>query len=136
MANDKTTIQCAPDGPLLVRGPTMLASPDGAQSWPTGKATVLCRCGASANKPFCDGSHRAAGFSDAGHRPQPDRAASPASAGAPECRVLPAGPYELRGSFRLEGFEASGEELYLCRCGQSRNKPFCDGSHRTAGFQG
>lgn len=133
--NVPTIIQCAPDGPLLVRGPTKLVSPDG-KPWATAKTTALCRCGSSANKPFCDGKHRAAGFSDAGARPQPQHAASPSAPGAPQCTVHPAGPYALRGALRLEGFDGQGEELYLCRCGGSGNKPFCDGSHKTNGFQG
>jgi CDGSH-type Zn-finger protein len=27
------------------------------------------------------------------------------------------------------------DEIYLCRCGQSSNKPFCDGTHKTCGFE-
>ena len=53
-------------------------------------------------------------------------------------RVRPGGPYEVRGGAEVvDGEEklvkeSSGEEtLYLCRCGRSKTKPFCDGSHRT-----
>jgi CDGSH-type Zn-finger protein len=50
------------DGPLLVRGDFTLLTQDGEPIDP-GRATVaLCRCGKSAIKPFCDGSHRLAGF--------------------------------------------------------------------------
>ena len=49
------------------------------------------------------------------------------------------GPYRVKGSVRLEGVEfgvgASREHFTLCRCGHSRNKPFCDGSHWYAGFR-
>ncbi len=134
--DETVTIQCAPDGPLLLRGPVRLASPDGAQTWPTGKASALCRCGASANKPFCDGRHRAAGFRDADARPAPERSAAPDAQGPAECLVHADGPYEARGALRLEGFAGEGESLWLCRCGQSKAKPFCDGSHRAAGFRG
>ena len=50
------------DGPLLVRGDFAIVSQDG-EPIDAGRATVaLCRCGRSAIKPFCDGSHRPAGF--------------------------------------------------------------------------
>ena len=47
-------------------------------------------------------------------------------------RVLKDGPLELRGRMLLAG-EAIGEEAWLCRCGASANKPWCDGSHTTSG---
>ena len=51
------------------------------------------------------------------------------------------GPLKVEGDFQLldsEGktLEHKGEAAYLCRCGQSSNKPFCDGSHTKAGFKG
>ena len=50
------------DGPLIVRGNFTLRTPDGQVIEP-GRATVaLCRCGKSAIKPFCDGTHKAVGF--------------------------------------------------------------------------
>jgi CDGSH-type Zn-finger protein len=50
------------DGPLLVRGPVVLRTP-GGETIETGRATVaLCRCGRSAIKPFCDGTHKAINF--------------------------------------------------------------------------
>lgn len=56
------TVTTCEDGPLLVRGAFELVTQDG-ESIPAGRATVaLCRCGLSSVKPFCDGSHKAAGF--------------------------------------------------------------------------
>jgi CDGSH-type Zn-finger protein len=50
------------DGPLLIRGDFALQTPDGTVIDP-GRATVaLCRCGKSAAKPFCDGTHKAINF--------------------------------------------------------------------------
>jgi CDGSH-type Zn-finger protein len=50
------------DGPLILRGQFALAAQDG-QPIPAGRRTVaLCRCGRSAIKPFCDGSHARTGF--------------------------------------------------------------------------
>ena len=51
-------------GPLVVEGPFELADSQGALfSLPTNKpAVALCRCGASANRPFCDGAHRQCDF--------------------------------------------------------------------------
>jgi CDGSH-type Zn-finger protein len=51
------------------------------------------------------------------------------------------GPYEVAGGAKL--FDHQGNEfvvdqfppIYLCRCGQSKNKPFCDGTHEEVGFK-
>ncbi len=57
-----------------------------------------------------------------------------------EVRVLENGPLLLRGHLRVladDGTElAELERAALCRCGQSQNKPFCDGSHARVGFRG
>lgn len=54
------------NGPYLVSGAARVSDPDGG-AWDTeGRATfALCRCGASRNKPFCDGTHSAIGFAAA-----------------------------------------------------------------------
>lgn len=57
-----TTITPYPDGPLLVRGEIELRTPDGELIRPRRRTVALCRCGISAIKPFCDGTHKAAGF--------------------------------------------------------------------------
>ena len=54
-------VQPAPDGPLLIKGNVTLVSSSGRESW-RGSQAALCRCGASNNKPFCDGQHKKVGF--------------------------------------------------------------------------
>jgi len=56
-----------------------------------------------------------------------------------EIKVRDRGPYKVTGPIRLidadgNEFPIEGETVVLCRCGQSRTKPFCDASHRAAGF--
>ncbi len=51
-----------PDGPLLVRGEVEITGPDGVVLPRRRRTVALCRCGLSALKPFCDGSHKPAGF--------------------------------------------------------------------------
>lgn len=58
-----------PDGPLIVDGPFGLRCGDGTVEIVT--RVTLCRCGRSANKPHCDGSHGADGFRAAGSVPPP-----------------------------------------------------------------
>lgn len=58
---DEPEVRVLPDGPLLVRGGVRIVGTDGTLVYEGDKA-ALCRCGGSANKPFCDGSHKQNGF--------------------------------------------------------------------------
>ena len=61
-AGDGAVVTVYEDGPLIVRGRFAITGQDG-QPIPAGRRTVaLCRCGRSAIKPFCDGSHARTGF--------------------------------------------------------------------------
>ena len=53
-------------------------------------------------------------------------------------RVLKNGPYEVTGTVQVLDYEKQAYPpepgpIYLCRCGRSGNKPFCDGTHKTCG---
>lgn len=57
-----------------------------------------------------------------------------------QIKISKNGPLEVSGDFQLwdsEGteFMKKKDKIYLCRCGQSNKKPFCDGSHKKAGFE-
>jgi CDGSH-type Zn-finger protein len=78
----RATITPYRDGPLLVRGDFRLLDQDGAEIDPGRRTIALCRCGKSALKPFCDGTHKRSGFTaeSAPRRPRPAsylRAAEP-----------------------------------------------------------
>lgn len=52
-------------------------------------------------------------------------------------KVVKGGPYVVSGKFILvnaDGEEKEAEKVFLCRCGQSKNKPFCDGAHTKIDF--
>lgn len=57
-------VEVLPNGPLMVHGELEITLANGSKETKS-KPTAFCRCGASGNKPYCDGSHRAAGFKDA-----------------------------------------------------------------------
>ncbi len=203
--SESTSIECVPNGPLRVKGLPTLRNSKG-EDLPTKEITVLCRCGGSATKPYCDGTHRSNGFvSEKAADRAPDRIDSyrgkqitihdnrsicahagrctdglpttfrydqepfidadadlaaqivaivaqcpsgalsytlhdrPAAA-APEripMIVVTPGPYAVMGNVALDQPQnagASPERCTLCRCGGSKNKPFCDGSHWDIGF--
>ena len=100
---------------------------------------TLCRCGASKNKPYCDGSHVAAGFAASGEPATATFEALATRNGPVNVQPAPNGPLRIVGN--LEVVSGTGRtinkvtETYLCRCGQSKNKPYCDGSHKAAGFE-
>jgi CDGSH-type Zn-finger protein len=56
------TIEPRPNGPYLVRGPIRIFDVDGEPFELPGEVVALCRCGGSATKPFCDGTHAKIGF--------------------------------------------------------------------------
>ena len=58
----RPTTECSPNGPYLVRNLQNLRNSKG-ESIPTKPVIALCRCGGSAKKPFCDGTHSKLGFS-------------------------------------------------------------------------
>ncbi len=207
----ETKIVLREDGPLVVMAPPVLKAHAGAEI-ETGDVAALCRCGASGNKPFCDGSHGDSGFSSApdhseirnaaltykgeiegqdvtisytpvlcshagecarragnvfkpAEKPwiQPEggtlaeimdvMAACPSGAlrvslggqvpqhlttGDVEIRVEKNGPYHVRNvalDAEFNGVGASRAKYVLCRCGLSKNKPFCDGTHYEEGWE-
>ena len=99
---------------------------------------AFCRCGASKNKPYCDASHFAAGFKASGE--PVTQSSEPATRRDGLVNVVPLkdGPLEATGN--LEVCSGTGrtilrtQQTYLCRCGGSANKPFCDGTHKAIGF--
>lgn len=202
----RPAISCGKNGPLVVKGLENLIGARG-ERLETKPAIGLCRCGASANKPFCDGSHKEIGFTDEkspqrtpdklqdypgreitihnnvllcshseycvrelpgvfsesrnpwidtdGDTPARIRALiqkcpsgalsysingvhQPDNECAPAITIEKNGPYRITGSIELKDAEwgagASREHYTLCRCGVSRNKPFCDGSHAGLNF--
>jgi CDGSH-type Zn-finger protein len=200
-------IEARPNGPYVVRDVEDLKAADGAAIAPQ-PVVALCRCGSSANKPFCDGTHNRIGFSSAkladpgrdrrdtysgrriaihdnraicahagycsgelaavfkyGSEPWIDPDGAPIQSIIDTIRKCPSGalsysvdgveqrdqarspgiamtrdgPYAVVGGIELPGETwgagASTEHYTLCRCGASKNKPFCDGSHWSVGFK-
>ena len=122
------------DGPLYVSGDITVVAEDGAAVIRDTRI-ALCRCGATKFRPFCDGSHWNAGFEDAGGLGEGGTLPGSATPVGPlEVAFGAGGPLYLQGRFVLAseygGHRRELGEAELCRCGASRNKPFCDGSHR------
>ena len=101
---------------------------------------ALCRCGLSTNKPYCDGSHAGGSFDEPGALGESKLRAGDPSEEPLEVRLAANGPLLLSGPVEVcaadESETHAGVGGALCRCGQSGNMPYCDGSHRDAGFEG
>jgi CDGSH-type Zn-finger protein/uncharacterized Fe-S cluster protein YjdI len=125
------------NGPLYFRGDLEI---DGAEEDMAGVRfrAALCRCGQSQSKPFCDNSHEDVEFRDAGAVGESGEGFEDPG-GTLEVARAPNGPLLLSGNFTIvaaSGRKAwKGKKAALCRCGQSKHKPFCDGSHKAAGFE-
>jgi CDGSH-type Zn-finger protein/uncharacterized Fe-S cluster protein YjdI len=100
---------------------------------------TLCRCGASKNKPFCDGSHHEVNFAASGEPPTGKADMLPVRDGPLAIDPLVDGPLQVRGNMEIISgtgrVVARVESARLCRCGHSNTKPFCDGSHTRVGFK-
>jgi len=121
-------------GPYAIRADIRL---DGAPA--VSHRLTLCRCGASKNKPFCDGSHHEVHFAASGEPPTGKADMLPVRDGALSIDPQLDGPLNVRGN--MEIISGTGrvvarlESATLCRCGASNTKPFCDGSHARVGFR-
>lgn len=135
-APDRNRVIVSNNGPLYLTGELEIeGAPEGMPG--VRFRAALCRCGLSKNKPFCDNSHEGAGFVDRGAVGEKGPGCD--SQGGP-LKVSPMkdGPVVINGNMEIVTGSGrvgwSGSKTALCRCGASQNKPFCDGSHRGAGF--
>ena len=121
-------------GPYAIRADIRL---DGAPA--ISHRLTLCRCGASKNKPFCDGSHHEVNFAASGEPPTGKADMLPVRDGPLAVDPLTDGPLQVRGNMEIISgtgrVVARVESARLCRCGASNTKPFCDGSHALVGFK-
>ncbi|WP_442860517.1 CDGSH iron-sulfur domain-containing protein [Arthrobacter sp. zg-Y820] len=70
-AGPPASVVACPNGPLLVRGNFEIVTPDGVPIPRDRETVALCRCGGSAIKPYCDGTHKLMKFDTTRRRPVP-----------------------------------------------------------------
>jgi CDGSH-type Zn-finger protein/uncharacterized Fe-S cluster protein YjdI len=127
------TLRMRENGPLALNAPLVI---DGVDQ---GLRVTLCRCGQSKRKPFCDGSHTAARFVASGEPAKQESQALELRNGPVNITPKLNGPLLVSGN--LEVVSGTGRTIdrvtktVLCRCGNSANKPYCDGSHTRVGFK-
>lgn len=123
---------------VLENGPAVLVGEISVEDQPSETRVALCRCGLSKNKPYCDYSHVEGGFTATGEPTPKTPADAEGVGGVARAARKPDGPLLIDGN--LEICSGTGKRIaktdkaFLCRCGASKNKPFCDGSHKAAGF--
>lgn len=127
------------DGPIYMFGNIEVQDHEG-NSVLEDTRFAFCRCGASGNKPACDNSHKEMKF-QAGTTADPSKLPEPAGKGDKLIiKLMQNGPAILEGTYTVESDSlepiTSDKGIALCRCGASGSKPFCDGSHKAAGFEG
>ena len=120
------------NGPLAFHADVAIAGQDR-----TFRAT-LCRCGRSANKPFCDGAH-AGSFTASGEPETTPSEPLAARDGVVRVTPRPNGPLIVEGNLELCAGTGRTQNRVtraaLCRCGGSSKKPYCDGTHAKIGFE-
>jgi CDGSH-type Zn-finger protein/uncharacterized Fe-S cluster protein YjdI len=124
------------NGPMQVKGNLSIqgANVDIEQE----TRVTLCRCGASEHKPFCDNTHKAIDFVAEAFVPKKEPNAAADVSDNLSITATNKGPLQIEGNFRIETQDGdllyTGSKTGLCRCGNSQNKPFCDGTHNKIGF--
>jgi len=126
------------NGPLALEGDIELVDSNG-RTVASGNHMLLCRCGMSENKPFCDGSHDRHDFQppaefvdEKSENIQPDHHAPLTITVRSNAMLIAKGPMIIEsqsGQSRCGRHKAA-----LCRCGRSSHAPFCDLTHRLTGF--
>ncbi|MBL4688034.1 MAG: CDGSH iron-sulfur domain-containing protein [Nannocystaceae bacterium] len=100
---------------------------------------TLCRCGKSKNKPFCDNSHRDAEFVATGEPTTLPSDALDARGGVLNVEPLHNGPLQVTENIEIcAGTGRTVDRIQscrLCRCGGSKTKPYCDGTHARIRFR-
>ncbi len=132
----RNELRMVADGPHHLRGDIEIRDASG-KAIARETRMALCRCGASGNKPYCDNSHVGSGFKDEGACIPGEMV--PVAAGPLALTLCTDGPVQCDGPVAI--FDVFGEQVttvqqaWLCRCGASKNKPYCDGSHKAIGFR-
>lgn len=135
-AEAENTVTISVNGPAYIRGQLEFEGDEGEGA--TVFRAALCRCGHSKNKPFCDNSHFKAKFRDSGavgrEGPGFEEEGGPLT-----ITTKQNGSLRLRGNVSIRSASGTirwrGSKVSLCRCGLSKSKPFCDGSHREGNFE-
>jgi CDGSH-type Zn-finger protein len=124
------------NGPIVAQGELRLEDANGNLLEHTDEL-YLCRCGNTKSSPYCDGSHKNSEvelidqFSDEKSEPLDDDGPLVISV-RPNAMLIAKGPMVIEGSD--SGSHTTRNKAALCRCGHSKNKPFCDASHKRCGF--
>jgi CDGSH-type Zn-finger protein len=135
-APPRNELHIVADGPHHLRGDIEVRE-DSGKALARETRMALCRCGASGNKPYCDNSHVGSGFKDEGTCTPGEKL--PVATGPLTLTLCTDGPVQCDGPVAV--FDVFGEQVatvqqaWLCRCGASKNKPYCDGSHTAIGFR-
>jgi CDGSH-type Zn-finger protein/uncharacterized Fe-S cluster protein YjdI len=136
---DTNSITLDEDGPVYLRGQITLKNTSGDVILEDTRV-AMCRCGASNNKPLCDNEHLKIDFQASTTVGDEDSADIAEATGELVLEPSLNGPMHVTGNFEILGPDGStlyrGNDTWLCRCGGSSNKPFCDNTHRTNGFEG
>lgn len=136
---DKNSLKIEQDGPIYIRGNVTISLPEASHN---DTRVALCRCGMSENKPYCDNSHKQTGFSATDKLAANEAKSKPEIAPDGQLMIEPSknGPVHISGNFEIISADGDtvfkGNDAWLCRCGGSNNKPFCDGTHNKIGFVG
>ena len=135
--SEKNIIQVFEKGPLHITGTLELKNSAG-ELIDKSEELYLCRCGHSNNKPYCDGQHKEKDFQDNGEfKKPPESEEDVVNEGTLEIKVQENGPLIVRGIFCIQ--DTANKKIIrkvggLCRCQQSCNRPFCDGTHAKIDF--
>ena len=133
----KNIIKAFKNGPLHIIGTLDLKDSNG-DLLEKAEELYLCRCGSSNNKPYCDGQHKETNFQDNGKFKKPPVSEDDLTNDRTlEIKVQANGPLIFKGVVCIQ--DTTQQRIIrkvggLCRCEQSSNRPFCDGTHAKIDF--